>query len=430
MKRLLTFAFSLSLVVPVVACSNGQSVSPASTPAATAAATAKPTPDANNLQGKIVFGTHRTDIAETKIKALADEFMKANPGVQVTIESYKDWKQILKTRAAASELPDVTIALPEITKADLPKYYMPLDDLGYNKDNLWFYASGLGEDGKLYKVNSGAAYLGVVYSKTAFQAAGITKTPTTTEELFAAFQKLKDKGIIPLGTGFKDAFTLDPYFFQYTHVSTGNANWRNDLIAKAGDLFNTEFLKGFNLAREAYQKGFTEPDLMSANWEQTKKDLAAGKVGMMFMADWLVPQLIDLGAKSDAVGMFPHPESKAVYVGPDKPFVVSKNTKYPEASKAFVKFMLTNSRYAQASGVNSSIKGDKAVIPGVEELLLSKLPIIEDTAVDIKFQDTLNKSQINLSQVVQEYMLSKNTDDVVKKYNDKWQKARLEVLGK
>lgn len=430
MKRALSLAVAgLIFIAGLTACGQKEVTSQEST--ATTSQEVKKEDTASNPV-KISFATNFTNKVDNTLKDLVKEYMDQHPNVTIEIEGIADTDQVLKTRMAAGELPDVTPILANTPRSDFPLYFAPIDDLGYTKDNLYFYDNGLGEDGKLYGLNSAVVYDGIIYNKKAFNEAGITIAPKTIEEFYAVCEKLKAKGITPMGTSFKDAWPLNWYAsdFVFEVGNTGDPNYKNAMKDKDALLSEDGgLLTAFKLLREMNQKGYLDKDLMSASWDSQRRDHASGKIAMIFLGSWYPPQLVDAGANKEDIGMFPFPGVKAVTQTGNWMFGISKNTKSPEAAKEFLKWLWEDARYANAVGVTTPIKGAKVDDVAISELLSYNMPMVAAAAADSKANDIFNKSEINLTQALQEYILSENPEDVVKKVNDKWQKAKKEVAG-
>lgn len=378
---------------------------------------------APKLSGKIVFATGRTDKADTTLTDAAKDFMRQNPGTEIVVEAVKDINTI-KTRMAAGELPDITQVPNEILKDQYSEYFAPLDDMGFSKDDLLFYDTGLGADGKLYAVTSAVNYDGVVYNKKAFQAAGIDKAPATLDELYADADKLKAKDIVPFASNFKDGWPLTVYLtnlFQY--ANTGNGNYNNDLVTKPFLSDDGGNLAGLQFLRTMKDKGYLEKDLLSTNWDASKRDIASGKIAMSYLATWFPPQVVENGAKVEDIGMFPLPGGKGVSASADWKYAVSKDSANLDLAKAFYKYLFKDGVFAAKTDVISPMKSAKVDLPYLTELLSGNPTIIEANADSAAFTSLKNKSQIDTVKLAQEYML-KNPDDTVKKYNDLWAKAQ------
>lgn len=393
------------------------------------------TKKADTLKGEITFITHRTDKVDAT-QELADQFMKLHPGTKITVEP-NPGDDIMKTRIAANELPDITF-IPSglgITREKYPNYFLPIDDLGFTKANMNFYEGGQGPDKKLYTLSITVNYNGVVYNKKVFKDAGIKSVPRTEKEFYADCALIKAKGVVPVASNFKDKWPLTN-FGDGPMQSDMNAvpSYLNTLV-KSDKLYNNDklgLLYGLNFIRTLNQKGYLENDLMSTNWDGSKTNLATGKVGMMFLGTWFPPQAIDAGMDKDAVGMFPVPGAKALVFSPDILYGVSKTTKYPALAKAFFQYMWKDGLMPKKVGMIPPNKNIKIDSPFVKELMAFKLPLVQGEVDSADFQALINKAQIDATAVVQEYVTAKSDKDaqaVIDKYNKKWAKAKKD-LGK
>ncbi len=381
--------------------------------------------EASALSGKISFASNSFDRLED-IKLLAKEFMEAHPGTEIEIEGIQDVEKTLKTRLAAKELPDIGVVPKSLLKSQWNQYYMPLDDLGFTAENLYFFNNGLGDDGKLYNMTCILTFAGIVYSKKAFADAGITEVPRTVEELLAASAKLKAAGITPMATSFKDKFTLNWYTqWDYVYAGPGDADGLSNLASQDELLYEGgAVLEGLNLLKMLKDGGYVESDLISASFEQTKKDIAVGKTAMTYLGTWFPLGAADFGAKPEDFGMFPVPGAKAVFSGQDWMYGISKDTKHPELSKAFMKFLWEEGRYANAVSGLSPVKTVKSDVEFVNELLGYGVPVVEGRMTSDEYTNVFNKAQISYEDMAQEYLLSENQAAVIAKYNEKWKAGR------
>jgi len=260
-KTISVLAIVTLLMSLLAACSggdkqkNGGGSNAKETAPATTSASASEEPAA--LNGKITFATNRTDKADNTLKALADKFMAEHPGTTVEIEGLKD-PGVLKTRAAAGELPDAGLPIPELAAEKFPDYYLPLDDLGFSDDNWVFYSTRKLSDGHVYQIAGTVGYDGIAYNKKAFAEAGIEAAPKTIEELMAAAEKLKAKGIVPVATSYKDGWPLNWYGndWIYQTAMSGNPNIRNEVKAEDALISEGTYqLQAINFLRELVAKG-------------------------------------------------------------------------------------------------------------------------------------------------------------------------------
>ena len=117
----------------------------------------------NFLHGNIDFVSNRTDKSD-ELNELIDEFEKMYPNVHVNLELIGDVEEILERKAAVGDLADVTLVPASIDKREFSNYFLPIDDLGFNGDNIYDYISGLGSDNLLYTLQTSSLWMGVIYS--------------------------------------------------------------------------------------------------------------------------------------------------------------------------------------------------------------------------------------------------------------------------
>ncbi|OCT15589.1 ABC transporter substrate-binding protein [Paenibacillus pectinilyticus] len=400
-------------------------------PTAAAATEAPKTANANDdIKGKIVFATNRTDLIDTKLKEYREAFKKKFPNADVEFEAVKDYEAAIKLRMATADMPDV-ILIPNIPNAQLPDYFAPLDDLGLN-DKIRFkdYKAA---NGNTYGLVTGGSTTGIVYNKKAFADAGITSLPKTLDEFYAASDKLKAKGIVPLATNYKDKWPL--YTWQHVAVAmSGNPNFWNDRI-KQDNAFdpNGAFAKSLGILKTMISKGYVEKDINSSNWEQSKKDVASGKMAMYLLPNWVIPQVIENGTDSANVGFFPMPFDNSgkltTLLTPDYFYAVSKNSKNLKTAKAFVKWLIEDSGYDDFAGFIPSLKDKKSSITQLSDFLATKdLNFVEIAADNSDAMAIQNKAQIDLNDIAQEVAVT-DVAKVFDKYNKKWEEAK-KALGK
>ena len=381
------------------------------------------------LSGSIVWATNRTDLADTVLADLAQEFMNLHPGTEIEVEGLKDLEQIMMTRMAADEMPDISpVVNTKISSNDYPTYFLPLDDLGFTEDELFFYNDGKGPDGKLYALCGATYYNSIVYNKAAFREAGITETPKTIEQLEEACEKLKAVGITPFGTSYRDKWPLRGFLSGfYTQIGlTGDIDYKNNLV-NSDKLFDETpggNLDVIQLARKWADAGYFESDLVNANWDNFRRDIANADIAMFYDGNWYATQLAEFGVPEEDIGTFAFPEIKTLTVTPDWYFGVAKNSKNPELAKAFLKFLIEDGRYASVMDLVSSVRGDESTLPGFEELMSCGLPAVEVPATSPKLQEILNEAQIDLDAVVQEYLIADDPNAVIEKYDTKWAEAK------
>lgn len=382
----------------------------------------------SDISGEIIFLTHRTDMVDTVFLDYKKQFEEKYPDVTVKFEAVLDYDATLKIRMASGTFPDL-VNLPSIPNNELPDHFAPLDDIEFS-DEIYF-ADLKAHEGKMYGVSSGASTVGIVYNKQAFEQAGITEVPQTWDAFLDASQKLKDAGIIPLASNFKDKWPLDAWVYDVpTLIAETTAHQNNRADTETPYLMDNEYGKSWSMLRELHEKGFLEKDINSTNWEQSKKDVATGKFGMYLLGNWVINQVIENGGEPDNIGFFPFPidnsgQAKAP-LNPDFFYGVNKAGNV-EAAKAFLKFLIEESGYDDFSGFIPTLKSKEPQLAQLAEFNSYNPTFYEpvqtvDAAIQIQ-----NKAQLDQAGVVQEFVLSKEPQKVLDKVNTSWAKAKQDL---
>ncbi|MGO4109835.1 ABC transporter substrate-binding protein [Paenibacillus sp. YAF4_2] len=428
LSLLLTAAVSITMLS---ACGNNDDANKTAKNAKTGnnGTTTEAADPASEISGTITFLTNRTDMIDKEYVDYAKRFKEKYPNAEVKFEAVKDVDKDTKIRLSTGDFPDVVL-VPTITASDLPKYFAPLDDLGLN-DKIYFkdYKSF---EGKVYGISVGATTTGIVYNKKAFADAGITSVPKTLDEFYAAAEKLKAKGIIPFASNFKDQWPLYPWGSELPSSIAGNANLNNERVnSDAPYTMDNAYGQALTIIRTMNEKGYLEPDINSTNWEQSKKDVASGKFAMYFLGNWVIPQVISSGTTSENVGFFPMPYDNSgkvnVVLAPDWGYGVNKNSKHLETAKAFVKWMLEDSGFDKFAGFIPVLKDRQSDMPQLAEFESFNPTKIEAVTDTPESTEIVNQAQITKEAFVQEFVLSKDPQSILDKYNDKWAKAKKAV---
>ncbi|HTG71352.1 MAG TPA: extracellular solute-binding protein, partial [Candidatus Udaeobacter sp.] len=232
MKKVISLALtSVVMLTTLAACGAGNAntnSNSASNKPSSEAATNKPenggTEEAAKITGDVVFLTNRTDMIDKQYADYEKRFEEKYPGVDLKFEAITDYDKTLKIRIASGDFPDVVFT-PTIPNAELPNYFAPLDDIAFSGDI--HFKDLKAQEGKMYGVSSGGSTVGIVYNKKAFEKAGITALPKTYDEFLAASQKLKDAGIVPLASNFKDKWPLDTWVYDIPTLIGGASDHQN-----------------------------------------------------------------------------------------------------------------------------------------------------------------------------------------------------------
>ena len=226
-------------------------------------------------------------------QAMADEFMEANPGVQIniTVNENEAFKTALQTNLQAGDVPDLFQSwggggLREQVDAGLVQDITDASS-GFT-GNLNEGAVGLYQvDGVQYGIPFNLGMVGFWYNKDLFAQAGIDAPPATWEELLEDVQALKDAGITPMAVGAGDKWPAH-FYYSYLMIREGGEA-AMDAVTEDLDFNKPEFVEaGVQLQRlidmEPFQAGF-----LAAPWPGPDGEAGAvgtGQAAMSLMGQW------------------------------------------------------------------------------------------------------------------------------------------------
>ncbi|MBD2867437.1 ABC transporter substrate-binding protein [Paenibacillus arenilitoris] len=300
-------------------------------------------------------------IAQPRLKEHYDKYIadfvakeKAEKNIDVSVQlempTADNAAQILKTRLASNDAPDI-FALHAIN--EIPSYYKAgyLEDLsdqpfvGKLLDSV--KPSVTTTDGKVVAVPLETLSWGYLYNKTIFADLGMTP-PTTITEMKAVIEKLKANHITPFVLSYKEA-------------------WIPQLVLPlaAGALINTEnadFIERMNKDEGSFTEMkamFDIFDLINANGTEKATEVggddgaaafAAGKGAMWLQGPWYAETILKSNPEMDfGVAPLPindNPEATLINLSASTSLAVSKSSGNKEVALDFINYVLDD----QASG--------------------------------------------------------------------------------
>jgi raffinose/stachyose/melibiose transport system substrate-binding protein len=234
----------------------------------------------------------RTNTWGAVVETINAEFQAANPGVEIVTESYPDqpYQEKIKIYATAKQLPDVfkywsfsTLLKPMVDS----KFVVPLDRAKFEK--FGYMAGSLESNvygGKLYGIPVSGDLWVVYYNKKLFQDAGITKLPTTLDELLATIPKFKAKGIIPMSTDGKDAWPLCITYDLLEWRLSGDQTLLQKALDRKVKFTDPIFVKAAKQLQDLVKAGLFQEDLMVSDYGAAKNLFGQGRAAMFLMGSW------------------------------------------------------------------------------------------------------------------------------------------------
>lgn len=163
------------------------------------------------------------------------------------------------------------------------------------------------------------------YSKAAFRKAGITAEPATMEQLFAALDKLKAAGLIPLAHG-GQAWQEHLIFMRVLADVGGKELYLRVLQQRDLQAVNSEAFKQVLLTFKRLQS-YVDPASPGRNWNDATALLIAGRAGIQINGDWAKGEFTAAHQQAGRdFGCLPGIGPKALYLIQGDVFVFPKST--------------------------------------------------------------------------------------------------------
>lgn len=421
-KGLLTIGMTALVAVTLVGCSSGSSDSDVET---------------------ITFINHKTDWETNgKWDEYIAKFNEKYPDIKVEVQTITDYAGQMKTRMNSKEYGDVLMIPGDISPKDYENFFEPLGDT----EELSEKYLGLNDrsyEGVQYGIPSQMNATGLVVNKKVFEDAGITEFPKTTEDFIAALKKIKenDSSIVPLYTNYAAGWTLSNWDFTRPGVS-GDPDFTNEMTSDTspfdeGDTMYTIYNTLYTVAKE----GLIESDPTTSDWEQSKVDLANGKVAVMVLGSWAVPQIQKINednADNIMFEAFPVTASDGkqyMPIGGDYNYGINVNSKHKKAARKFIDWMVNESDYAVDNGGIPTVKG--AEYPkALQDSQDAGVELIEENPApegkESLFSDINNESELGIGSTDTEKQRiidaavgnsKESFDDIMKDFNTRWANA-------
>lgn len=391
----------------------------------------------------ITFINHKTDWeGNGKWDKYMEEFNKKYPDINVEIQTITDYVGQMKTRMNSDEYGDLLMLPGDIQPQEFATFFEPLGD----KEELAEKYMGLNDrsyEGVSYGIPTQMNATGMVVNMKVFNDAGITEFPKTPEDFVAALETIKEKtpDVTPLYTNYAAGWTLSNWDFVRPGAS-GDKAFTNKMTSDTapfedGKVMNTIYKTLYDVSKAR----LIEADPTTSDWEQSKADMANGKIGVMVLGSWAVPQIQEINpdaADDITFQAFPMTASDGkqyMGVGGDYNLAINVHSKHKEAARKLLDWLVNDSDYAVDNG------GLPAVIGGEYPTALKSseeagVELIEEEPApagkESLFSDINNESELGIGTTDAEKQriidsATGNTDErfdtIMDDFNKRWSDA-------
>jgi len=276
-------------------------------------------------------------------------FEAANPGVKVKVveQPGQNYFALLHTSMISKTAPDIADLFAGSYLTQLIPYLTNLNQsvgvsLLKSAKGANYYAKGSNIANGTYGVPAADQFYNAFYNKSLFAKAGITKVPTTWNELFADCAKLKAKGILPFAYGAQGggAEMGTHEDLSYLFAALPLKKW-NGLYNGTVKYNQPSLVAQVAQWQKIYSDGYTNTDALTS---QTPLDVfAKGKAAMIVGGSWLIQTFAPLGKNLGS--MIPPfsatPQNKIVEL-PGGGYGVPSSAKHVALAEKFLAYLLTN----------------------------------------------------------------------------------------
>jgi raffinose/stachyose/melibiose transport system substrate-binding protein len=289
---------------------------------------------------------------------VADDFMAANPGVQINITVLENeaFKSQLVTVMQAGEPPDLFQSwgggiLWQFGEAGLLRDISAEMDAD---DGAWrntFSSQGalnlFGYDGQQWGAPWNWSAVGMFYNKALFAEAGLDPDapPATWTEFLDAIEALKGAGITPITIGEQDRWP-GHFWYAYLALRTGGGDAYTAAYSREGAFTDEPFVQAYQLLADLVDAGAFQEGFLGQGYGASAGNMGRGEAAMHLMGAWDPPTQIDncdCDGLGDDLGWFPFPAVEGGAGAPDDAFgggdgfVIGKDA--PDATVAFLQYI-------------------------------------------------------------------------------------------
>ena len=356
------------------------------------------------VSGDITVLTNRTDLVDTVFKDYKTEFEKLYPAVKVTFEAITNYEDEVTIRMSTKDYGDVLLIPNKVTKDQLASFFEPLGDAA-EMSKTYRFIPEQEADGKAYGIAITGNASGLVYNKKVWEKAGITELPKTPDEFVSDLKAIKEKtDATPYYTNYKDGWPLSQWQ-GLEGTPTANADARATYVAsdepwaKGQDFYELDSLI-FNIVKD----GLSESDPLTTNWEQSKTDMASGKIATMALGSWAIVQMQEAaktaGGSADDIGYMPFPmQVDGAFhstISGDYKNAINVNSSNKAAARAWIDWFANKSGYAESQGgISPLVDGpNPATLKDFDTAGVKYIELNHDSDTD--YQKIYNTAKIDL----------------------------------
>jgi raffinose/stachyose/melibiose transport system substrate-binding protein len=363
---------------------------------------------------------------------MAKEYHKQFPQVNLEFTILQtDYFPVLKARLNSGDLPDVFMTGAYNDNVTYRDYCYDLTQLPLIKNVEASALTGVRLNGKILGFPLIMQSYSFIYNKKLFKAAGITQLPRTLNEYRTVCEQLKNKGITPFGTGYREWWVLEQTMTNLFGQAKGNYNTLFKNLNSGKKKFSQlkEVKNIFDWVDLTLQYGENKP--LETDFNAQCALIANGKAAMIHQGSWAEGTIRGINPGADIgfllVSADQNPARAGLMVDSNITYRVCKQSKNLKAVLNWLNW-LTTSDYGKRF-----IPEKTAQISTLKGAPFPKAQLAEDTAnyikANVKTYPWLkgywpDGCEMQLPTVLQSYVAkSKTREQVSKEWDQIWLKC-------
>jgi raffinose/stachyose/melibiose transport system substrate-binding protein len=317
-------------------------------------------------------------------QTLADEYMKAHPGVkiEITVLENEAFKTKLTTVMQSNTPPDIFQTwgggvLAEYAKAgllrDISKEIKGTDWGNSVASGIWNVYSAAG---KVYAVPNDMGAVVIWYNKEILKKVGYDSFPTDYDDFMVLIKKLKAAGIIPIAVGGGDKWPA-MHMWSYMALRLGGGELFKGVLdgSNPNGFSDPTFVKAAEMIAQLAKDGYFQKGFLGASYNDEAALMGNGKAAMELMGQWAPNVERDNAADKKGLGdnlgaaLFPSIKggkgALTEIIGGGGGFAIGKNAS--DAAVDFVKFLTSKESQIRIAETNGSIVTTKGAEVGIKD---------------------------------------------------------------
>ncbi len=362
LRKLICIIMAIAMIISLAACSGkSDNTSDTSKTADTQEATKTTEPAAEATKEEKVTIKFLSLSADDNRNSIRDNYIKVNiekemPNVEVEYDlggGGQDYANKLKAYNASGDMPDVwfseqNLSSVVIAAGNALDLYPYVQKSGFDKKIKLPALVTPDKDGKLYCVQPGADQYftpRIWYHKDIFAQHNI-QVPKTFDELVAACETLKSKGLIPMSIAGKDGWVPNLAMVQ-TMIMAEDPQVAQDIVDNKTDFSNPVVKNALGRIQKLAQIGAFDEGVTNVDYGPSIEAYTSGQAAMLVMFTW---ETANLEKQAPDTDFFPWPTAKEgldpnnaiqYWGAPLSGYLASANSKNPEVAADFAIFCAT-----------------------------------------------------------------------------------------